>query len=235
MRSHAPLNCSMERKAADHDGQALAAAGTAALPPRRGRRQARRQPGHRPAMGGPGAARRGPAPRRAAPLLRRRGRRIPERRRPVTAPPEDATAHRIARMRALKPSGAYQALAYIAAARPGLADAALDFCDDTRLAEAVRAELGDLGNWKPAGVRNVSPAPEIVSGRDQPRPSGGPVTHELRYKPEIVEDDYGQAAVIRVTCTCPAAGPPYRRTFTESYTLEQLTRLAVQHESGVSP
>ena len=153
----------------------------------------------------------------------------------MTAPPGDATAHRIARMRALKPSGAYQALAYIAAARPGLADAALDFCDDTRLAEAVRAELGDLGNWKPAGVRNVSPAPEIVSGRDQPRPSGEPVTHDLQFKPEIAEDDYGQAAVIRVTCTCPAAGPPYRRTFTESYTLEQLTRLAVQHESGVSP
>src|SRR6266536_4454787 len=224
MRSHAPLNCSMERKAADHDGQALAAAGTAALPPRRGRRQARRQPGHRPAMGGPGAARRGPAPRRAAPLLRRRGRRIPERRRPVTAPPEDATAHRIARMRALKPSGAYQALAYIAAARPGLADAALDFCDDTRLAEAVRAELGDLGNWKPAGLRNVSPAPEIVSGRSEPRPSGEPVAHVVRL--------YGQdGGAIRLECL-PCE---WSRLTEYGYTHEQIDRLVIMHETGQAP
>ncbi len=153
----------------------------------------------------------------------------------MTAPPEDATARRIARMRALKPSGAYQALAYIAAARSEIVDAALDFCDDTRLAEAVRAELGDLGNWKPAGLRNVSPAPGNVSGRDQPRPSGGPVTHELQFKPELAEDDYGAAAVIRVTCTCPGGGPPYRRTITESYTLEQLTRLAVMHEQEGTP
>ncbi len=135
----------------------------------------------------------------------------------MTAPPEDATAHRIARMRALKPSGAYQALAYIAAARPGLADAALDFCDDTLTAELAAALA------RP-------PVTENVSGRSEPRPSGGPVTHELRYKPELIEDDYGAAAVIRVTCTCRDGGPSYRRTFTESYTLEQLTRLAVQHE-----
>ncbi len=142
----------------------------------------------------------------------------------MTAPPGDATAHRIARMRALKPSGAYQALAYIAAARPGLADAALDFCDDTRLAEAVRAELGDLGNWKPAGLRNVSPAPEIVSGRSEPRPSGEPVAHVVRL--------YGQdGGAIRLECL-PCE---WSRLTEYGYTHEQIDRLVIMHETGQAP
>ncbi len=145
----------------------------------------------------------------------------------MTAPPEDATAHRIARILALRPSEAYQALAHIASEHPGYVDNALEFCDDM-----LHAELGEVLKARAA---EAAPVTENVSGRDQPRPSGGPVTHDLQFRPEIAEDDYGAAAVIRVTCTCGDGGPPYRRTFTESYTLEQLTRLAVQHEQEGTP
>ncbi len=91
----------------------------------------------------------------------------------MTAPPGDAAAERIARLQALSARENVMALAHVAAAYPGVADAALEFCDDlliSDLGEAIRKRLDD-----PAGLLHDL---ADVSGGGVPYPPGDDETPE---------------------------------------------------------
>jgi hypothetical protein len=71
-----------------------------------------------------------------------------------------------------------------------------------------------------------------VAGRDTPRPSGPPVAHEIRYAPFLVIDVKGTHPAILADCACGDYAQVMREPY---YTHEQLTRLAVMHETGQAP
>ncbi len=63
-----------------------------------------------------------------------------------------------------------------------------------------------------------------VAGRDTPRESGPPVAHEMRL---------GATTNCELYIKCEPCD--WRRFMENNYTLEQVTRLAVMHETGEAP